>query len=113
MQVQSLALLNGLRLRRFLSCGVGQRRGLDPALLWLWYRPATTALIRPLAWELPHAAGGTLKMQRKKKRPATIAQVKSLVLGRNSITVLHFTPALVVVVVGLGGVLFVCFFRAK
>ena len=25
----------------------------DPALLWLWYRTAAVALIRPLAWEPP------------------------------------------------------------
>ena len=35
------------------SCGVGRRYGLDPTMLWLWCRPATSALIRPLAWELP------------------------------------------------------------
>ena len=27
------------------SCGVGQRRGSGPALLWLWHRPAAAALI--------------------------------------------------------------------
>ena len=27
----------------------------DPALLWLWCRPAATSLIRPLAWEPPYA----------------------------------------------------------
>ena len=27
------------------SCGVGCRHGSDLALLWLWCRPATTALI--------------------------------------------------------------------
>ena len=43
------------------SCGVGRRRGSDLALLWLWRRPAATALIRPLAWEPPHAAGAALK----------------------------------------------------
>ena len=37
------------------SCGVGCRRGSDPALLWLWRRPAATALIGPLAWEPPYA----------------------------------------------------------
>ena len=36
-----------------LSCGVGQRRGLDPVLLWLWCRLAATASIGPLAWEQP------------------------------------------------------------
>jgi len=29
----------------------------DLALLWLWCRLAATALIRPLAWEAPYAAG--------------------------------------------------------
>ena len=29
----------------------------DPALLWLWWRPAAAALIGPLAWEPPYAAG--------------------------------------------------------
>ena len=33
----------------------------DPALLWLWCRPAATALIQPLAWESPHAVGAALK----------------------------------------------------
>ena len=38
----------------------------DPALLWLWRRPAATAPIRPLAWEPPYAAGATLKRPKKK-----------------------------------------------
>ena len=29
-----------------MSCGVGLRHGWDLALLWLWHRPAATALIR-------------------------------------------------------------------
>ena len=32
-----------------MSWGVGHRRGLDPALLWLWCMPMAIALIRPLA----------------------------------------------------------------
>ena len=51
-----------------MSCGVGRRYGWDPELLWLWYRPAATALIRPLAWEAPYAAGTALKRQKTKKR---------------------------------------------
>ena len=43
------------------SCGVGCRRGADPKLLRLWHRPAATAPIRPLAWELPYAAGAALE----------------------------------------------------
>ena len=38
-----------------MSCGVGLRRGSDPALLWP--RPVAIATIRPLAWEAPYAAG--------------------------------------------------------
>ena len=33
----------------------------DPALLWLWYRLATIAPIRPLAWEPPYTVGVALK----------------------------------------------------
>ena len=40
-----------------MSCGVGCRRGSDPALLWLWRRLVATAPIQPLAWEPPYAAG--------------------------------------------------------
>ena len=47
-----------------MSCGVGYRRGSDPA--WLWHRPASTAPIRPLAWEPLYAAGADLE---KAKRP--------------------------------------------
>ena len=41
------------------SYGVDQRHGSDPkdsAWLWLWYKTATVAPIRPLAWELPDDA---------------------------------------------------------
>ena len=51
-----------------MSCAVGHRRGLDPELLWLWHRPAATALIRPLAWEPPYAAGAALEKTKKKKQ---------------------------------------------
>ena len=33
----------------------------DLVLLWLWYRLAAAALIHPLAWEPPYAAGAALK----------------------------------------------------
>ena len=46
-----------------MSCSVVCRHSLDPALLWLWHRPAATVLIRPLAWELSYAAGTALKRQ--------------------------------------------------
>jgi len=32
----------------------------------LWCRPAATAPIRPLAWELPHVKGAVLKSGEKK-----------------------------------------------
>ena len=47
-----------------LSCGVVHRPGLDLSLLWLWHRPAATALIRPLAWEPPYVVGVALKRQK-------------------------------------------------
>ena len=53
-----------------MSCGVGRRHSSDPALLWLWRRPAAVAQIQPLAWETPYAAGAALKSGKKKtKKP--------------------------------------------
>ena len=46
---------------------VGRKGSLDPALLWLWCRPAASAPIRPLAWEPPYATGATLKKKNKKQ----------------------------------------------
>ena len=42
--------------------------GSDPALLWLWYRLAAIALIRPLAWELPYAMRMALKKSTHTKK---------------------------------------------
>ena len=50
-----------------MSCGVGQRPGLDLVLLWLWHRQAVTALIGTLAWEPPYAMGVALKKKKKQK----------------------------------------------
>ena len=50
-----------------MSCGIGSSHGLDLALLWLWHRPGTTALIRPLAWKLPYAVGVALKIDKINK----------------------------------------------
>ena len=50
-----------------MSCGVGRRRGLDLALLWLW--PVATAPIRPLAWDSPYATGAALKRRKTNKKP--------------------------------------------
>ena len=51
-----------------MSCGVGCRRGSDPALLWLWRRLVATAPSGPLAWEPPHAVRVALKRQKTKKK---------------------------------------------
>ena len=40
----------------------------DLALLWLWGRMTSVALMRPLAWEPPYAAGAALKKRQKKMR---------------------------------------------
>ena len=50
-----------------MSCGVGQRRSSDLALLWLWHRLAAIALIGPLAWEPPYAVGAAQKLKKGKK----------------------------------------------
>ena len=51
-----------------MSCGVGHRRGSDPAFLWLWCRSAAVAPTRPLAKGLPNATGTVLKKKKKKKK---------------------------------------------
>ena len=65
LQVQSLASLSGLRIHVAMSCGVGRRRSSDPVLLWLWYRLAAVAPIRPIAWEPPYVAGTALQKEKK------------------------------------------------
>ena len=67
-----------------MSCGVGCTHGSDPALLYLWRRPVATALIQPLAWEPPYAAGvaqeiattTTTKRQKKKKNVFYLLAIK-------------------------------------
>ena len=51
-----------------MSYGVGHKCGSDPALLWLWRRPAATVPIGPLAWEPPYATGVALKDKKQKKK---------------------------------------------
>ena len=51
-----------------MSCSVGRRRGSDPTLLWLQCRPAAVALIGPLAWEPPYAAGFLPKKTKRRRR---------------------------------------------
>ena len=64
---------------------MGRRLGLDPALLWLWRRPAATAPIRPPAWELTYAASAALekdkktnKQTKKDEKQKTRAAIQSL-----------------------------------
>ena len=52
---------------------MGRRRGSDPSLLWIWCRPAATALIGPLAWKSPHAVGVALEMAKRKKKGSSVA----------------------------------------
>ena len=45
--------------------------------MWLWYGPAATAPIRPLAWGPPCAEGATLeKTKRKKKKKLKVKKKK-------------------------------------
>ena len=48
------------------SCGVGHRGSLDPALLWMCCRPAAVAPNQPLVWELLHALHAALKKKKGK-----------------------------------------------
>ena len=56
-----------------MSCDIVRSQGSDLVLLWLWYGPAATALIGPLAWEPPYAMGAALeKTKKKKKKKVTV-----------------------------------------
>ena len=70
-QVQSLASLSGLRIRHCRELWCRSQMWLDPKLLWLWCRPAATALIQPLAWEPPYAVGVALKRQKQTNKQKT------------------------------------------
>ena len=47
-----------------MHCDAGHRQGSALALLLLWCKLEATALIQPLAWELPYAVGVALKRKR-------------------------------------------------
>ena len=66
-----------------MSCGVGCRRGLDPAWLWLWNRPVATALMRPLAWEPPYAEGAALEKTKRQKKKTKKKKTKQPSLALN------------------------------
>ena len=57
-----------------MSCGVGCRRGSDPALLRLWRKPVAVAPIGPLAWESPCADGVALEQAKRQKNKQTNKQ---------------------------------------
>ena len=66
MQVRSLASRSGLGSGVAMSCGgIGHRCRSASTLLWLWCGLAATALIRPLAWDLPYAACAAPKRQKQ------------------------------------------------
>ena len=67
MWVQSLALLSGLRMRHCRELWYTSQTWLDPALLWLWCRPAATALIQSIACQPPYASDAALKKTKKQK----------------------------------------------
>ena len=70
-----------------MRCGVGHRRGLDLARLWLWHRLVAVAPIRLLAWEPPHATGWCCSKktnrQKKKKKKKKESQEPERVCFRN------------------------------
>ena len=76
MQVHSLGSLSGLRI--WCSCKLQHscRWGLDLALLCLWCRLATAALIWPLAWE--HSYATCVDIKRKQKTRLSIQGSGSL-----------------------------------
>ena len=61
-----------------MSCGVGCSHGSDPTFLWLWLRPAASALIGPLAWEPLCAEGADLEKTKKKKKKDKAQHPESL-----------------------------------
>ena len=54
---------------------------MDLALLWLWCTLAATALIQPLAWELPYVTGVALKGKKKEKK-ASRGWLEARIWGR-------------------------------
>ena len=68
LQVRSLALLIGLKIRRCRELWCRLQTQLRSALLWLWRRSVATALIRPLGWEPPYAVGAALKKAKRQKQ---------------------------------------------
>ena len=47
---------------------------LGSTLLWLWWRPAATALIHPLAWEPPYAPEAAQEMAKEQQQQKKMQQ---------------------------------------
>ena len=63
------------------SVSIGRRCGSDLAWLWLWCGPVTIALIRPLDWEPPYAAGASLKSKQTNKQTKYMLEIPDSSLG--------------------------------
>ena len=75
-----------------MSCGVGHRHCSDLVFLWLWRRPEAAALIQPLAWKPPYAAGTALKRKKNKKSPSFVED-SIIVLAQGVQSFYHLCPA--------------------
>ena len=60
------------------DCSLSHRCDLDPALLWLWHRPAAEAPIQFLTWEFPYATGMALKSKQNKTKQNLIVKSKMI-----------------------------------
>ena len=66
-------------------------------MLWLWRRPAATALMGSLAWEPPYAVAEALKDKKKKKNRNRLTDVENKLMvtkeerrwGRDKLGVWH------------------------
>ena len=75
-----------------MTCGIGHSRSSDPALLWVWCRPAAAAPVQPLAWELPCATGVALKKKKKKKKDESNLRFRVRWKSKNVIVIFSFLP---------------------
>ena len=69
-----------------MSWGVCCRCGSDPALLWLWCRPAAVPLILPLAWKPPYAVGVALKGQNPTNQSNKCARIVKKIMKKGEDT---------------------------
>ena len=82
LQVQSLALLSGLRIQRCCELWCGS----NLVLLWLWCRLAVTVLLGPLTWEPPYAACAAPKRPKKKKKEFRDSRVSARWRSRKTLS---------------------------